>query len=1640
MSASDGGKPAQTGLVDMGTIQFYNLPGEAAPFAISDLQSYPGSFSEMVLNVTWNQLQPTPGAIDVSAIESALSAVAAYNTQHAGANLGLKLRVWGGFTAPDWAKNLGGPPITITGESVVYPQQTGPQTIGRWWTGDFINAWTSLQNGLASRYDSNPLIRGISQTAGGSASDEPFVPFKLPGQIYATQRAGFTDAAQMLTLRAAIADYGSWSTTPLDFTFNPSSVLDSFIYAGGNSPTLDDNIPLAILQQARNSTRLVQAGNHTIGANFASVEFILTQLAADAQLDPAAVPASYQTDSPLKIGDVPGHSNYPGWQAAVQIGVENNAGNIELWDYSENNGFRGLSPTQVHDLAIQVANGVAPTTGAPDDGSALAFLAPAFVAGSPGTIAFTGTDAVLLESATAQGTYNVTLTSLGGHTLSVVNHSLPAPLSGATLSFSGSLAQVNTVLASLTDTLSSGTDVIQVTATDSSGHTAVRTVGVQISASAPAPGPSTPNSGPAAFASNGLLVVGGVNSSQSYAGNLQIGTGGTNTLLAALSPSAYSTASLTVGGTLEVMSGGNAFFSGALGAQTVQIDLGGALIGNGTVAGTVGFGIANNGTIEAVADRTLGLQRLMIGNVGGSGTGKLVIDAGATLVLNGTVTGQTIEFQPNTNLQFANAPYSPSTLELTTPQSLSAPIMGFTFADRLVLDGVAAKTNPGSLTFYSGSTLSIEKQGGGTLTFDLSNANLGGLDLTVLSANNQTVVSFAAPPAGLPPSIGAPVTLEGASGSPVLVPDIVVNTPLPAATPSNTTVNVAVKALSGTLSASKILGHPTLAGNGTGDLILSGTLDEVQRSLQTLTYTAPAGGSPGTTTITITASDYSGLPSAPTTITVHNNQAPLQFNWQNSAGGSFDVTGNWTTSASHFSPPGGTNVAAFGPGTYTVSGDGAVGQILALGMTTLTGQVTAQGRGGPAAIVDHGGALTLAGGAVLSAQQETIVGGSGEGLLVLMGGALDITGSQLYALMVGEQSGSNGTVVNLEQIKASGTVVVGGAGTGTLLLRGVASTVLDGGADIGQSAGGVGNVVVNGGEWMNSGMLTVGDAGMGNLTINGMAGGITGQVTAYNAAIGNKASGSGTVTLDGGEMLIANGGANSSILAVGVAGSADLELEDGSEVAVGAAQATVNNHPVLNTGLLIVGGSAGGRGRVRVSGNSSMLVYGSATVGGGAGTGQVTVGESADDRALFALMGTLAINATGQIGLGGANALVRASAVTVARGGMISGAGTLSGLGGGNRTVTLASIDNDGSIAANGGELLIYGSIGGTGTLSVADGATMVLQAGVGSGQTVTFGSSTQAAGSAGAQAAGSTGKLVLNDPRAFAGTITGFGTGDLLELASTQATGASWSDGVLTIDTAFGPIRLNLAGVYASNFFSVQSDGLGGTFVAGGHGDVHMVCFDRLEYDFMAIGDFVAVQSTLGDPWQIQIRTDGFAGATSITTGLAAMVGNVRVSFANGRAVEVDGAPLPVGGAQSFGGGWLAQLSGNAYKLSWNTGRSVTVTDQGGYLDWAVGLGSQDGPGSVKGLLGGNSGPDTDFLLPDGTKLGRPSADVILGVFADAWRVKQGASLLDDLPSPAILVQAMAANLVPSSPVYQGQPPVDANAQGLLAPSPLHS
>src|SRR5262249_44508265 len=151
---------------------------------------------------------------------------------------------------------------------------------------------------------------------------------------------------------------------------------------------------------------------------------------------------------------------------------------------------------------------------------------------------------------------------------------------------------------------------------------------------------------------------------------------------------------------------------------------------------------------------------------------------------------------------------------------------------------------------------------------------------------------------GVLPSVAAPANFAGVVGAAVLVPGIVVNAPFPSILPSDQNVTVTVTATGanvGTLSAA--FGGTIVLGT---TLALTGTLGTVERSLQTLTYTAAAAESD---TITITVSDYAGT-SAPTTITAINDSTATSFTWTPIAGDSFANPANWN-GGSASTPPGG---------------------------------------------------------------------------------------------------------------------------------------------------------------------------------------------------------------------------------------------------------------------------------------------------------------------------------------------------------------------------------------------------------------------------------------------------------------------------------------------------------------------------------------------------------------------------------------------------------------------------------------------------------------------------------------------------------------------------------------------------------------
>ncbi|MBV8192441.1 MAG: hypothetical protein JO339_34790, partial [Alphaproteobacteria bacterium] len=117
-------------------------------------------------------------------------------------------------------------------------------------------------------------------------------------------------------------------------------------------------------------------------------------------------------------------------------------------------------------------------------------------------------------------------------------------------------------------------------------------------------------------------------------------------------------------------------------------------------------------------------------------------------------------------------------------------------------------------------------------------------------------------------------------------------------------------------------------------------------------------------------------------------------------------------------------------------------------------------------------------------------------------------------------------------------------------------------------------------------------------------------------------------------------------------------------------------------------------------------------------------------------------------------------------------------------------------------------------------------------------------------------------------------------------------------------------------------------------------------------------------------------------------------------------------------------------WELSWNTGEQLWVGEHGGFFDWSVVLGPNDGPGSVQGLLGSKTGRANDFQRPDGSVLhGSASDSAMLGDLADAWRVTPGTSLL---------VQAMAATLVASegNPSASNLGSTSSTASDFLAPS----
>jgi hypothetical protein len=300
-------KPAIRGLVSMGAYRFVGAGGDPVN-TLEPLRAKPGIFGGLVVIASWAQLQPTPDAElqDGNAIDKAMADVRAYNAEHPQKPLAVRLRVWGGFMAPEWAMRLGGPPV-----AAVYKEKT--RHVGRFWSPEYRQAWRRLQQALAAKYDSWPLVREVSMTSCMSFTAEPFF---LPGEAGVQKpirAAGFTEKAYEECLKSGVADYSAWKRTRVVLSVNP---LRTGLGEGPGDPAFTERVMRDCRREL--GVRCV-FDNHDLDTDLPKP--LVPIYALMKQLGPEIAFQTY-------------HTNPADFEGTIRMGVAHGATSIELWqDY-----------------------------------------------------------------------------------------------------------------------------------------------------------------------------------------------------------------------------------------------------------------------------------------------------------------------------------------------------------------------------------------------------------------------------------------------------------------------------------------------------------------------------------------------------------------------------------------------------------------------------------------------------------------------------------------------------------------------------------------------------------------------------------------------------------------------------------------------------------------------------------------------------------------------------------------------------------------------------------------------------------------------------------------------------------------------------------------------------------------------------------------------------------------------------------------------------------------------------------------------------------------------------------------------------------------------------------------------------------
>jgi hypothetical protein len=297
--------------------------------------------------------------------------------------------------------------------------------------------------------------------------------------------------------------------------------------------------------------------------------------------------------------------------------------------------------------------------------------------------------------------------------------------------------------------------------------------------------------------------------------------------------------------------------------------------------------------------------------------------------------------------------------------------------------------------------------------------------------------------------------------------------------------------------------------------------------------------------------------------------------------------------------------------------------------------------------------------------------------------------------------------------------------------------------------------------------------------------------------------------------------------------------------------------------------------KVTLSGTGADLVAGGTLLE--SSLTSIATGGALDLLAGRGFAGANAITDTGLIVLGGGT--LATPALTVA--------GTLSGNGVINGPVTDSGVID---VTGTGTTLAITGSLGGTGSVLIGAGDTLIIGAGPGPAA-ITFGGSLTA--------------LTLDTPLSLTSTLTSLTAGDSIDLAGLAAKSATISGGDLIVSlTAGGTVSYALASPNALDRAAVHADGTGGSDVtifrqaAAGAVSPTPVNFGQAHAGALLTETYTIANTQIADPYSENLDAAMGAHSAKVTdsgsfTGLAPGAANnsaLRATLVTGTGGLISG------------------------------------------------------------------------------------------------------------------------------------------------------